>query len=178
MRRVIDVFKWPIRRKEDAVRADFEHRVDERLSTKVARSRQPEVRAKVLGDRLFGRIVRLHLDPCVSIVDTPHAVRQSLAHVTENDLQARVLVEKARAHQPQRVNGCLLAECPCRTEQPRMAVVNRRVLGERIAWMQVKRHVQRLDGRPKRAKLREVIVEDTITALHLRESVDERADEA
>ena len=54
---MIDIFKRPVRRKQDAVGADLEHRVYQRLRAEIPRGRQIEVGMKVVGDLLFRRML-------------------------------------------------------------------------------------------------------------------------
>src|ERR1051326_2030681 len=72
----------------------------------------------------------------------------------------------------------LLAERPDRSEQPGMTVVNARVARQRVARMQVERHVEPLDHGPERPVLRQVVIGHGVGAIELRKSVDQRAAEA
>ena len=98
--------------------------------------------------------------------------------MAEDDLQLRVRVEQARADQPQRVHGGFGMERPVRPEQPVVPLVGADRAGQRIARMQVERHVEVGDGLPERPVLRQVVVERAVGAAGLREAVHQRADEA
>ena len=88
------------------------------------------------------------------------------------------LIEKAGAHQPQRVNSRLLAERPGRSQQPVVSFVDLRVLRQRIARVQIERHVELFLNRPERPVLFLIVIGDRVGVAHLRESVGERADHA
>ena len=177
-RGVIDVLERPVGREHDAVGADLEDGVDQRLGAEVARRRDVEVLREIIGDPALGRITMPVLDPGVAVVDPPHAERQSLAHVAEHDRKLRVRVEQARSHQPQRMHRGLLAEGPGRPKQPLRAFIDAGIGFERIARVQIERHVELLHHRPERPVLRQVVVDDGVGIADLREAVDQHALEA
>src|SRR5262245_903743 len=80
-RGVVDVLERPVGGKEDAVRADLEDRVEQRLRAEVARGGEVEVVAEVVAELLLRRIARRGPGPRVSVIDPPDAVGQSLAEV-------------------------------------------------------------------------------------------------
>src|SRR5580693_1904221 len=92
---VVDVLERPVGREHDAVGADFQHGVVERRRVEIARRGDVEIFAEVLAQPLFCRPAVPVLDPGIGIVDPPHRERQVLAHMAEDDLQARMGVEQA-----------------------------------------------------------------------------------
>ena len=78
--------------------------------------------------------------------------------MAKHDREPRIFVEQAGAHEPQCVDGRFLRERPGRPEQPIMAFVDLRHPGERIARMQIERHVELFDDPPERPVLRQVVV--------------------
>src|SRR5205823_13932294 len=100
-----------------------------------------------------------------------------LAEMAENDIEPRVGVEQTRAHQTQGMDRGLVPERPNRTEQPGMALINL-AARQRIARMQIKRHIEPLDHGPERPILRQVVIDDVVRTAPLRETVDQRAAKA
>src|SRR5215469_11578803 len=66
-----------------------------------------------------------------------------------------------------------LTERPCRSEQPGMSIIDLRVRGQRVAWVQVEWNVEALEGLPERPVGRQIIVKQDIAIVCLTESVDE-----
>ena len=97
--------------------------------------------------------------------------------MADDNLQARMGVEQARAHQPERMDGGFLAERPARPHQPGMAVVDPGIAGQRVARMEGEGYAEIGTDRPERPVLRQVVIEQVIAALDLGESVGQRADE-
>ena len=56
-----------------------------------------------------------------------------------------------------------------------MTFVDFRVTWQRIARMQIKRHVQALHRRPERPELRQVVIDRCVGVINLRKTVDQRA---
>ena len=147
------------------------------LGVEIARRGDIEIFAEIVADRFLRRIFVAVVDPAIGVVDPPQRVRQVLAQMAENDLQPRMGVEQAGAHQPQRMHRGLLRERPDRPEQPGMAVVDLRVARQRIARMQIERHVEPLHRRPERPVLRQVVIDRGVVVVDLRKAVDQRAAE-
>src|SRR5689334_24895247 len=57
-----------------------------------------------------------------------------------------LLVEQARAHQPERMHRGLLAERPDRTHQPRVVLVDAGVLRQRVARVRSEEHTSELQS--------------------------------
>src|SRR5689334_310185 len=72
----------------------------------------------------------------------------------------------------------LMGERPDRAEEPGMAVIDLAVARQRIARMQIERHVEPFDHGPERPKLRQIVVNDFVRSAGLRETVDQRAAKA
>jgi hypothetical protein len=66
---------------------------DERLRAEIARRGQVHVAVEIVRDRMLSLVPARSFDPRVAIVDTPHADRQSLTEVAENDLEAGMAIE-------------------------------------------------------------------------------------
>ncbi len=152
--------------------------VDERRRREIARRRDVEVLAEIMADAVLGRIVVPRLHPAVAAVDAPQIDRDALAEMAEHDLELRAFVEQARADQPQRVHRGLGVERPVRPEQPVMAFVHFRPARQRVARVQIERHVERLDRAPERPVLRQVVIEHGVRRAGLGKAVDQRADKA
>ena len=103
--------------------------------------------AEIIRDRFLRGVFVRRLHPVVAVVDAPQIGRDAFAEMAEDDLQLRVLVEQARADQPQRMHGGFGMERPVRPEQPVVAVVAGDRAGQRIARMQIERHVELGDVR-------------------------------
>ena len=107
---------------------------------------------------------------CDAVIEAPDAVRQHLAEVAEDRRQPGMRVEDAARHQPQGVRGGLDAERPRGAPQPWVAVVDRYPARQRVARVEIERHVQRFDGRPERPVDRVVVIDDGLGVAHLRNS--------
>src|SRR2546429_9118098 len=95
----------------------------ERRGGEVARRRQHEIIADVIGDGFFRRVFVRRLHPVVAVVDAPEIGRDALAEVAEDDLQGREFVEQARSDPPQRMYGGLRGQTPSQPQQSRWASV-------------------------------------------------------
>ena len=94
----------------------------------------------------LGLVLGGRLDPSVAMIDAPHAVRQPLAEMAENDLQPRIGIEQPGSDQAQRMDGGLLSERPGRAEQPGMAGIDPGIVfRQRIARMQIEGNAELLD---------------------------------
>src|SRR4051812_1751886 len=162
---VVDVLERPVGREQDAVGADLEDRVDQRLRAEVARRGGVEVGVEVVDDLVLRLVLVPPLHPRVAVVDAPHAVRQAFAHVAEHDLDLGVLVEETRADEAQRVHRGFLAEGPGRPYEPRMAVINLRVCRQWVARMQIEGIAELLDLRPERPVLRQVEIHGDVGSM-------------
>src|SRR5262249_1524473 len=65
---VIDVLERPVSRKHDAVRAEHQDRIDQRLGMKISGRGDVEIAAEIIAHPLLGRIVVPVLDPAIGIV--------------------------------------------------------------------------------------------------------------
>src|SRR5690348_13159638 len=71
----------------------------------------------------------------------------------------------------------LVTERPNRTKEPRVSLVYLAVARQRIARMQIERHIEPLDRRPERPILRQVVMDNFVCIAGLREAVDQRSAE-
>ena len=94
-RRMIDVLERPVGREHDAVRAEHQDRIDQRLGMKISRRSDVEIAAEIIAHPLLRRIVVPILDPAIGIVDPPHRIGQVLAEMTKNDVEPRMGIEHA-----------------------------------------------------------------------------------
>src|ERR1051325_9178042 len=76
------------------------------------------------------------------------------------------------------MNGGLLTERPGRPHQPRMSLVNRTVLRQWIARVQIEGQAGVLDRGPERPVLWQIVIDRPLAVAGLREAVDQRAAEA
>ena len=130
------------RRQQAPDRHDHRQRREQRLGAEVSRHGDVEVRLEVLADPLLRRVLVAVRNPGVGVVDAPDVEWEPLAHVPEHDLQSRMLVQQPGPHQAERVYGGLLPEGPRRAHEPRMAVIDLRPAGDRVARMQIEGHVE------------------------------------
>src|SRR5438477_11459905 len=108
-----------------------------------------EIGAEIVRHRFARGVFVRGLHPCVSIVDAPQIERQSLAEMTEDDLQAWQLVEQAAADQPQRMHRGLGRKRPVGPEQPVMARVVGYASRQWVTRMQIEGDVQAVDQTPE-----------------------------
>ena len=137
-----------------------------------------EVLAEIMRHTVPGRIFVRRLHPAVAVVDAPELYRNAFAEMAEHDLQARVFVEQPGADQPQRMHRRLRGKGPVRAHQPGMAVIEPAPARQRVARVQIERHVELLHRAPERPVLRQIVIEHVVRRAGLREAVDQRADEA
>src|SRR5262245_59417575 len=98
--------------------------------------------------------------------------------MSKHDLEVREAIEEAAAHQAERMKRRFRSECPGRAAQPRMAFVCRIPSWQRIAGMQVERHIEALYLLPERQIDRVVVVADGVRIPDLRKPVHVRPFEA
>ena len=142
----------------------------------IARRGEMKVLAEIMTDAVLGGVFVRRLHPAVAAVDAPELHRDALAEMAEHHLQLRMFVEQAAADQPQRMHRGLRRKRPVRPEQPGMAFVLLGPARQRIARMQIERHVERLDRAPERPVLRQIVIGHVIRRCRLREAVDQRTD--
>ena len=78
VRGVIDILEWPVGREQDAVGADLEDCVDQRLGAEIAGRGDPEIFLEILGEFLLRRILRRDAGPAIAVVAAPDACRAGL----------------------------------------------------------------------------------------------------
>src|SRR6202011_5762171 len=151
------------------------NRIDERRRTEMPRRREMEIAAEILHHALAGGIFVRGFHPIVPVIDAPDKKRQAFAQVTENDLQARILVEQAAADEPQSVQRSVARKTPRRPEQPGVALIERQSAWHGRARVQIERHIEIANSPPERTILRHVIMDRNVRAFHLRIAVYQRA---
>src|SRR5262249_7080763 len=135
-----------------------------------------KVAAEIIPHPPLRRIAVPVFDPAIGVVDPPHRIGQVLAEMTKNDIKPWVLVEQARAHQAQSMDRSFVTECPDRTKQPGMTLVYFAIAWQRIARVQIERHIEPLHRRPERPISRQIVIDNVFAVL--RETVDQRATKA
>src|SRR5579863_690871 len=98
--------------------------------------------------------------------------------MSKDDLEPRILVKQAAAHQAKCVNRSFDRESPGRAGEPCVSFVGLLARFERQAGMKIERHVEVLNRGPERTVLRKVVEHCGIGDTNLRESIYERAAEA
>src|SRR6476659_9775170 len=76
------------------------------------------------------------------------------------------------------MHGGLLPKGPGRAHEPAVPLVDLGMLRQRVAWMQIERHVQLFYRLPERPVLLLVVVSDGVCIAYLRKSVGQRANHA
>jgi hypothetical protein len=168
------IFERVVHGVQNPIRPDFENHFGEGLRPEVAAGGDVKVFAQLVAHGQLG------LGPGGqgagdAIVDAPHAARQSFAEMPNNYFQFRVVVEQATAHQAQRMDRSLGGKSPDRAGQPRISLIDRLVLGQRRTRVQIERHIQLLNRRPKIAVRRQIVEHQRVHLARLGESIDHGA---
>ncbi len=175
---MVHVLEGPVGGEQEAVRAHFEQRIDQRLRAEVARGGQVEILVEIVAQLALRGVALGHVHPGVAVVHAPHVVGQAFAEVAQDDPEAGVPVEQAAGHEAQRMHGGFLRERPGGAHQPGMALVDLRPAGDGVARVQVEGRVQPFHGGPEIAVLRRVVIDHVLGRADLREAVDQRTAEA
>ena len=169
-RSIIGVLERIVDREQNAVDAHHGERALKGRCAEVAAGGDIEIFQEIFAQiALAGVSARAETHACV---DAPQAVGDALAHVSDDYLQVGIVVEQARAAQPQRVQGGVRAESPGRTRQPGMPFIGCLAIAAR---MKVKGYIKLGYLPPETTVCRDVVIDAGIGFVFLGKPVDQRS---